>query len=1120
LGIDFVFYGSMKATRSVINTMVYVLVLVNSVSCTQKETDTKGTQTSANFILVSPQESGITFQNKLEEGPNTNILMYEYFYNGGGVAAGDFNGDGLIDLYFTSNMGENKMYLNSGHLTFKDITQSSGTGGRPGPWKTGAAAVDINGDHRLDLYVSYSGALPPEKRANQLFINKGNDADNAPVFEESAPGYGLASQAYSNQAYFFDYDRDQDLDLLLLNHNPKSLPVLNERSTEEFLKVDDPLKGVRLYRQDPDKFTDVTTSSGISGSALTYGLGIGISDLNDDGWPDFYLSNDYAVPDYLYINNRNGTFTDRLSESFGHISHFSMGNDIADINNDGRPDIYTLDMLPEDNHRQKLLLSPDNYEKFDLNIRSGFHYQYMRNMLQLNIGNGTYQEIGQLAGVSNTDWSWAALLADFDNDGWKDIFVTNGYYRDYTNLDFINYMNNYTEAKGRLTRNDVLEIIESMPSSNVTNYLFVNQNGQRFSNGTRTWGLDHAGNSNGACFADLDNDGDLEIVVNNINQPAFIYDNQSVQLNNHSYLQVTLKGDGKNTMGLGAKVVVYHNGTTQMLEQSTSRGYLSSISPVLNFGLGSCQELDSITITWNSGKRQTLYSVRANQMIELSESDASMVDLRINKPGMTVFSPGTSINYTNPVLSINDFKRQSLLICQLSYSGPAITSHDINSDGLTDLVVGGAQDQGAVVFIQQADHNFIKTAQTELDQHAEYIDTGLKVFDANGDGAPDLYAGSGGYHLLEPEDRLLQDRLYLNDGNGRYTFSQGLPKMLTSTSCVAVNDIDGDDDPDLFVGGRLIPGRYPETPRSYLLVNDGKGNYRDATDELAPQLSQSGMVTDAKWADLNGDSVKELIIVGEWMPVTVFGHVNGKWEDQSSQYFSRPYSGWWNSVMVEDLDLDGQPELIAGNMGTNTQFQVSEKEPAEMYFDDFDQNGSVDPIFCYYIQGKSYPYVTRDELLRQLVSLRSRFTNYESFASATMQDIFISEQLQSAKKLTANHMETTLFRLNEDGKFEPAELPVQAQYAPVYCILVDDFTGDGHQDVLLLGNNHHLKLRLGKSDANNGCLLAGDGSGRFEYVDQLTSGLNVQGVVRSAVLANDLVILGINQGPVLAYKWK
>ncbi|MDR0793470.1 MAG: CRTAC1 family protein, partial [Chitinophagaceae bacterium] len=575
------------------------------------------------FTLLSADSTHVAFSNTLTEAPNTNVLMYEYFYNGGGVAVGDLNGDGLEDIYFSGNMVDCKLYLNRGDMHFEDITDIAGVAGRSGPWKTGVTIADVNGDGKLDIYLCYSGKVRAEHRVNQLFINEGNDAQGIPRFSEQAAQYGLADSSYSTQAYFFDYDRDGDLDLLLLNHNPDNLPILNEEKTAELLLKPDPNTGPKLFRNDNNHFTDVTAQSGISNSALSYGLSAAIADIDQDGWPDIYISNDYTVPDYLYINNRDGTFTNKIQTYLGHISQFSMGDNVADINNDGLPDIFTLDMLPEDNRRQKLLLAPDNYDKFDLSVKSGFYYQYMRNMLQINNGNGTFSEIGQLAGISNTDWSWAPLFADFDNDGKKDLFVTNGYLRDYTNMDFTRYyMNDYIRRKGRINREDVFHMLDSIPSSNISSYLFKNNGNFSFSDVSKQWGIRSTSNSNGAVYADLDNDGDLDLIVNNINQPAFIYRNETSKQLNKNYLAIKLKGANANTQGIGAKVYVYTKNNLQYQEQMPARGYQSTVSAVLHFGLDTNRIADSVRIIWQSGKTQSLTGVRSNQTITLEESNA------------------------------------------------------------------------------------------------------------------------------------------------------------------------------------------------------------------------------------------------------------------------------------------------------------------------------------------------------------------------------------------------------------------------------------------------------------------------------------------------------------------
>lgn len=1071
------------------------------------------------FSLLPSQKTNVQFENKLVEGLNTNILMYEYFYNGGGVSSGDLNGDGLIDLYFVSNMGSNQLYLNEGKMSFRDVTGVSKVSGRPGPWKTGVTFVDINGDRKLDIYLCYSGTLPDPKRTNQLFVNQGNDNNGVPVFKEMAKEYGLASTAFSNQAYFFDADLDGDLDALLLNHNPKSLPVLNETKAAEFIQKDDPQKGVRFYRQQNQVFLDATVAAGVSGSALTYGLGIGISDVNNDGWPDFYISNDYTVPDYLYINNQDGTFTNQLNQSMGHNSHFSMGNDIADINNDGLNDIVTLDMLPEDNHRQKLLLSPDNYAKFDLNVRSGFHYQYMRNMLQLNNGNGTFSEIGQMAGISNTDWSWAALLADYDNDGWKDLFVTNGYLRDYTNLDFIKYMDDYVKSRGRLVREEVLDIISHMPASEVTNYVFSNRNGISFQNETSAWGIGIPSNSNGATYADLDNDGDLDLVVNNINQQAFVFQNKSEKDTTRNFLQVTLLGAEGNTQGIGAKVMAISNGKRMVLEQYLTRGYLSSVSPVLNFGLGRETIVDSLIVTWPGGKGQVLTKVKANQRLDLKESDAVKLQSSNTTPQAMLSQVATPINFGHAESEVSDFDRQPLLIHEFSHSGPCMAKADVNGDGLEDVFVGGAKGQSASLFIQTGRQKFNERNVPDFDIDKESDDVSAIFFDANQDGHQDLYIASGGYHDFKPDDPRLQDRLYINDGKGNFRRDKAaIPSVLGSKGVVVSGDANNDGYPDLFVGGKVVPGQYPVIPESYLLVNDGSGRFEDKTSEIAPGLKRIGMVTDASWVDINADQMVDLVVVGEWMPVTIMVNSGGTLANKTSDYLGQQYSGWWNTLEVTDLNGDQQPDLIVGNMGSNTQFSVSDKQPAEMFYSDFDNNGSIDPVFCFYIQGKSYPYVTRDELLSQLSGMRSRYTSYESYAGVGITDIFDQSTLSEAGKLTTNHLQTSLFLSSPNGQYARASLPAETQYSPVYSIVISDFNEDGAKDLLLCGNSSRFKLRLGKFDANYGVLLRGDGAGRFTYVDQTRSGLQLTGDVRSTLQIGNTLLFGINGQPVKSYQ--
>ncbi|HRQ50033.1 MAG TPA: CRTAC1 family protein, partial [Agriterribacter sp.] len=668
--------------------ITYLIATYALSSCSSPANETGGSDKKADplFVLLSPDQTNIHFNNILEENLNLNVLMYEYLYNGGGVAAGDVNGDGLQDIYFSGNTVENKLYLNRGNMRFEDITAKAGVAGRPGPWKTGVTMADVNGDGLPDIYVCYSGRLPAQKRLNQLFINQGNGKDGIPVFTDQAAQYGLADSSFSTQGYFFDYDKDGDLDMLLLNHNPASLPVLDEARTADILQQPDPEIGLKLFRNNKNVFTDVTPASKINNSALTYGLGAAIADINGDGWQDIYICNDYSVPDYLYVNNKDGTFTDVKHTMLGHTTHFAMGNDISDINNDAYPDIITLDMLPEDNRRQKMLVSPDNYEKFNLMLRSGFYYQYMRNMLQLNNGNGTFSEVGQLSGISNTDWSWAPLVADYDNDGWKDMFVTNGYNRDYTDMDFIKYMNDYMKHNsGDIKRRNVLQLVQQMPSSDVLNYMFRNNGNLTFSNVSAQWGFNIPSNSNGGVYADLDNDGALDLVISNINRPAFIYHNQSAKKTTHHYLQVKLEGSAGNTRGIGAKLTVYHNGNMQYAEQMPARGYQSSVTPILHFGLGDAAAVDSVRVVWLSGRQQVIYHVKADQQIIVREKEASALFSTPPKEAPLFKEVNAPVAFAHAQNTINDFKRQPLMVNPMSFFGPCMIKGDVNGDGLEDV---------------------------------------------------------------------------------------------------------------------------------------------------------------------------------------------------------------------------------------------------------------------------------------------------------------------------------------------------------------------------------------------------------------------------------------------------
>ncbi|MFB0496590.1 hypothetical protein ABID99_002827 [Mucilaginibacter sp. OAE612] len=1066
------------------------------------------------FKLLTPEETSVKFRNDLVEDEKLNVLSYEYLYNGGGVAVGDINNDGLEDLFFTSNLGQNKLYLNLGNLKFKDITQQAGSGlaDRPGDWKTGVTMADVNGDGLLDIYVCYSGLGDNAKRRNQLFINKGNSK-----FVEMAKQYGLDDPGYSTQAVFFDYNNDGKLDMFLLNHNVKKISNL------EFAQAKaetDELASNKLFENQGGHFVDVSKKAGIIQNPLTFGLGVAIADMNKDGLQDIYVTNDYNEPDYLYINNGNGTFTEDSKKCFKHLSQFSMGVDIADINNDGLPDMMTLDMLPPDNRRQKLLQLQENYESFELMLNQNLYKQYMRNMLQVNNGDGTFSEIGQLAGVSNTDWSWCPLIADFDNDGYKDIFISNGYFRDYTNKDFLRYWGDY-KLKKAMNREPFLlmDLVKAMPSTTLSNYIFQNNHNLTFTDKKQDWGINKGGISSGSVYADLDNDGDLDLVTNNINSEASILQNMTMETGKKNYLAINLKQPEGNTNAIGSKVFVYSGKQVQYQEVNPNRGYLSCVSTVLNFGLGNQQQADSVRIIWPDQTSQLLSDVKANQRLNITYKTGNSMFKTVSKSNQkalfTLAKP--AIDYTHTENSINDFKRQPLMLFMSSKTGPVIAKADVNKDGLEDLFIAGDQNTPSKIFIQKAGGNY---AVQEISDVNKENTSAAAFFDANGDGFPDLYIAKGGYSLLEPGANELQDKLYLNDGKGNFSFSSTSLPILTasSKSCVRPCDYNNDGKIDLFIGSNVTPGSYPSAPKSYLLTNTGGGHF-ETTD--AP-FTGIGMIKDAQWADLNGDGRKDLVVCGEFMPIMVFTNTKAGFVDETAKYFDHPVSGFWNTLTITDVDDDGKPDIIAGNLGENTQIHASQTEPAEMYFADFDGNGSIDPFFNFYIQGVSYPFVSRDELNDQIYPMRKRFASYKAYCDATMKDIFPPEELAKATKLTANEVATCLF-MNRGGKFVKGGLPLQAQYSSVSEILTGDFNHDGKTDLLLLGNHSDNRLKLGSFDANYGCLLTGDGKGNFTYQSQPVAGLSVNGDVKSAaeikINGANYVMIGASGQALQFYKY-
>ena len=1055
------------------------------------------------FKLLPASSTGVDFSNTIKETDSFNILTHEYIYNGGGVAVADFNKDGLQDLFFTGNEVPNKLYLNKGGLQFKDITNEA-TVNIQGRWNSGVVVVDINNDGWLDLYVTATMKKDSALRANMLFLNKGTTAGGIPTFEEAAVQYGIADTGYSTMAAFFDYDRDGDLDLYVLTNEqlPGSPAAYREKVNDGSSPNND-----RLYRNNGNgKFSNVSKEAGIIYEG--FGLGLGIADFNSDGWSDIYVSNDFLSNDILYMNNQDGTFTNKSTGTINHQSHSSMGNDVADFNNDGLPDIITLDMLPETNSRKKSTIGNKSYLTYINNETYKYDHQYVRNMLHKNNGmdNGVaFSEIGQLAGVHQTEWSWSPLFADFDNDGRKDLIVTNGFPKDITDKDFSNYR---ADVQAYV---DIRDLVDSIPVVRIPNYAFKNNGDLTFRDVSKSWGLDHPSFSNGAVFADLDNDGDLDYVTNNINEEAFIFENTLYRKGVHPvhFIRIKVEGPLLNTQSIGTKILVYYDsGKMQYAEQQVARGYLSSVEDVVHFGLGNSTTVDSVRIFWPDGDSQKIENVKADQVLAIKYVSEAVKPFRFESSSeLTLFKNGAQelkLLFRHEEQDKIDFNLQRTLPHKFTQSGPSISVGDVNNDDRDDVVLGGSSGHPLTVFTQQSTGTFTRSEIIKGDNNIRE-DEGLLLFDADGDHDQDLYVVSGSIEH-EPGSAFYQHRFFRNNGNGKFELDvNALPEVKCSGSCVRAADIDGDNDLDLFVGGRAITGGYPFPAESYLLKNEN-GKFINVTSQYCPELAKLGMITDALFTDFNNDGKSDLVVVGEFLPVTFFSNKDGKFNLVASSGIE-DLSGWWNSIVGGDFDHDGDFDYVVGNLGTNNGYQVAKDHPLKIYAKDFDKNGSVDAILACYIkeslendaEKKLFPVHFWDELNSQSPKFRQQFSRYKMYGKTTMDNLLSPEDLKDALILQANHFESSYIENLGNGTFKLSALPIDIQFAPINGMVVDDVNGDSNLDILMVGNDYGNEVFVGRYDAFKGALLLGDGKGNFEEASISKSGFSVGGDAKGLV---------------------
>jgi hypothetical protein len=1069
---------------------VIALLLIVLLSCKRVDLNTDNKPL---FTLLSHNQTHIDFINKLEYTEEFNTYTYRNFYNGAGVGISDFNGDDLPDIFFCGNMVSNRLYLNKGGFVFEDITTKAGLSGG-GAWTTGVTIVDVNGDALPDIYICKSGKPDVPNRHNELFINNGDL-----TFTERAHEYGLDILGLSNHAAFFDYDRDGDLDCYLLNNSFQSVTEFDIKPGQR--EIRDTLGANMLFRNDNGHFTDVSGESGIYGSKIGFGLGAGVSDFNRDGWPDIYIANDFFERDYLYINNGNGTFSECLEEQMQEISLGSMGTDIADLNNDAWPEIFVTEMTPEDIPRYRTKAVYEDWDRYMMKVRSGYYHQFPRNTLQVNNQNNSFSETARFSGVSATDWSWGALIFDIDNDGWKDIFIANGIYKDLLDRDFLDMYSDPYYMRTLISKEEkaIVKLIDRIPSVKIPNYIFRNNGNLTFENKATETGLGTPSWSNGAAYGDLDNDGDLDLVVNNVNMEPFIYQNGSEEAEKTNFLKLRLEGRSDNTGAIGANVTVYYDGKLNYQELNTARGFQSSVDPRMNFGLGKAVKIDSLIVTWPDGFYSTIPEPELNKTLVISEKDISLKPIRkYPAQSVQVFHPfPDGPGFVHKENDFNDFERDRLLFRMISAEGPRIALADINGDGLDDLFACNAKDSPDALYVQDNAGDFHNTNSSLFETGKISEDVACAFFDADGDNDPDLFVATGG-NEFPASSSALADVLYINDGKGKFSVSEdGLPdNKYESNSCIVPADFDDDGDIDLFEGTRLIPFSYGLPAGSHLLENDGKGVFHDISSAKAPALNNIGMVTDMVWADIENDGDKDMIIVGEWMSIKILLNENGRFTDVSENSGLTNTGGFWHRVVAKDLNDDGLTDFVVGNDGLNFRFKASQHTPLTMYVNDFDLNGTIEQIICTPYNGKLYPLTMKDDLTSQIPSLKKKYVTFDSYKDAALTDIFPPEILNRSYILQAVNAETSVLINKGSGKFDMLPLPSAAQYTPVYAIAAEDFDHDGICDIIIGGNQSRSKPETGINEAGYGLFLKGLGTNKWHPVLPGKSGIFVKGEIR------------------------